>query len=217
MSLRGSTNPFCTRFFQPGEIPFFFEPPMSLDHLVQNIIRRPPPRAAIVGPHGTGKSTLIQHVLRHTAFQDSGKEVHSITLHSGSHVGSLWQEMCRLLLRCRPGNQSYLIVDGWEQMGTVLQWTVRQLASQRQVPILATSHSLPRYFVQVWCTRVDSPVEEHVLRHMVPAGGVVQVGKVMNSQAWKTSRQRHGQNLRESLFDMYDWYRDQVDVAEPDR
>jgi hypothetical protein len=40
---------------------------------------------------------------------------------------------------------------------------------------------------------------------------------VIQSEAWSESRARHGQNLRESLFDMYDWYRDQVDVQKCQR
>lgn len=35
--------------------------------------------------------------------------------------------------------------------------------------------------------------------------------EMMQSQEWIRSRNKHGENLRESLFDMYDWWRDRVD------
>ncbi len=35
--------------------------------------------------------------------------------------------------------------------------------------------------------------------------------EMMQSPEWIRSRNKHGENLRESLFDMYDWWRDRVD------
>jgi hypothetical protein len=112
-------------------------------------------------------------------------------------------------------NAPLLVIDGWEQMDTVLQWLTRARAKARGIRILATAHTLPIHFLEIWHTRVDHLVENHVLGHMLREIGEVRTHKVIQSQAWQLSRKRHGENLRESLFDMYDWYRDQVDVETP--
>ena len=51
-------NPFSTRYTRPGAIPFRFPPGTSADGLVEQL-RRQQWRGAIVGPHGSGKSSLV--------------------------------------------------------------------------------------------------------------------------------------------------------------
>jgi hypothetical protein len=47
---------------------------------------------------------------------------------------------------------------------------------------------------------------------LLQAENTAKFNELLQSDAWKTSRDRHGSNLRESLFDMYDWWRDTVDA-----
>jgi hypothetical protein len=66
-----TSNPFCSRFLQPGSIPFCFRGTESISQLADRI-RAPRGKRAtrgikaqtalrlsIVGPHGSGKSTLL--------------------------------------------------------------------------------------------------------------------------------------------------------------
>ncbi|MFN9984583.1 MAG: hypothetical protein ACK52S_03430, partial [Pirellula sp.] len=67
-------------------------------------------------------------------------------------------------------------------------------------------------FNTLWETSIDSQIEQHVLSIMLQAEFPTKLNDVLQSDAWRTSRDRHGSNLRESLFDMYDWWRDTVDA-----
>jgi hypothetical protein len=62
-----NSNPFSCRYFEPGNIPFLFHNEHSIESLackLQSSSRQRPTvrRWAIVGPHGSGKSTLIKQL-----------------------------------------------------------------------------------------------------------------------------------------------------------
>lgn len=212
MRNRAATNPFCTRCFQPGAIPFYFRPPMSLDSLVHRIREGSGRRNAIVGPHGSGKSTLMAAILQHPAMIAPSCSLGTIRYHSGQTFRDRWSMAYRAIQAAASGERKLLLIDGWEQMDQVLQWFTRWRTRMRDIRILTTSHTLPSRFVEIYRTQVDPRVEQHVLAHLLRNAGPISFAAVTTSDAWRESRQRHTQNLRESLFDMYDWYRDQVDA-----
>jgi hypothetical protein len=212
MSDSAASNPFCTRFFRPGAIPFYFQPPMSLDALVHQIVAGPHSRVAIVGPHGSGKSTLLQDVIEHPELSRADRMTSHVRFQQGAPRRARWRTMLPALAVANRNGGGLLIVDGWEQLDRVLQWVVRSRAASKATRILATSHTLPGNFVELWQTRIDPGVESHVLGHMLRGSHNVSPAALILTEAWRESRRRHGSNLRESLFDMYDWYRDRVDV-----
>ena len=52
------TNPFSTRYWTPGTIPYQFGKQNDLERLAEIFLRKRGP-TQIVGPHGSGKSTLL--------------------------------------------------------------------------------------------------------------------------------------------------------------
>lgn len=56
-------NPFATRYVRPGQLAWIGDGPHSLSKLVDTFTLELHCRAAIVGPHGTGKSTLLAHMI----------------------------------------------------------------------------------------------------------------------------------------------------------
>lgn len=60
-----SPNPFATRFTQPGAIPYQFPPDVSLESLANKFFHQHRGRAAIVGPHGSGKTSLLYAIAPH--------------------------------------------------------------------------------------------------------------------------------------------------------
>jgi len=61
--LRSQVNPFATRYVQPGMVAWFACDTLSLKMLERRFTDELGCRAAIVGPHGTGKSTLLEHLV----------------------------------------------------------------------------------------------------------------------------------------------------------
>jgi hypothetical protein len=108
-------------------------------------------------------------------------------------------------------DRSMVMIDGYEQLPSSMQWLVRSAARARGVTLVVTAHESPSHFDVVWRTYIDREIEEYVLSRMILEHSAIELEEILNSNAWAASRALHGQNLRESLFDMYDWYRDQVD------
>ena len=62
-------NPFATRFVRPGVIPYRFDDRRTVADLVATL-REHGWRGEIIGPHGSGKSTLVQTLI--PALQEAG-------------------------------------------------------------------------------------------------------------------------------------------------
>jgi hypothetical protein len=63
----------------------------------------------------------------------------------------------------------------------------------------------------LWETQTDQQVEDHVLTQLLEGYSPRLKSALLSSEAWQNSRKKQRENLRESLFDMYDWWRDTVD------
>jgi hypothetical protein len=168
---------------------------------------------AIVGPHGSGKSTLLVDLMNHPVLRGAGNVMGHVRFQSGVSYRDRWRMLLPAIASAMHAGNGLLFVDGWEQLDLLARWYCRAKAFAKTSRLVATSHSRPASFVAIWNTRVDSTVEEFVLRHMLAQTPELAPSMVMASQAWRYSRKTHGQNLRESLFDMYDWYRDRVDAG----
>lgn len=266
--LSRNSNPFATRFFTPGTIPFYFDrvpPVQSIDQpslretlleqqaifeaLLAQILsgefrsqgelwdRRdskliPRDRSnrtkrcscfAIVGPHGTGKSTLLAQ-LEHAILESySHRSCQSLFLNSSS---SSRQSLARALLLLK--TSSICLIDGFEQLPKWGQrlcvWTAKSLHRK----LIATSHVLPKGFVPLWNTQMSPEIERYVIGQLLKNVPAVEseddleqrssnfknrelLELLLKSEEWRISRAKHRENLRETLFDMYDWWGNRVD------
>src|SRR5262249_52710880 len=118
---------------RPGAIPYLFRAGDSTAALVGRL-RAHGWCGQIIGPHGSGKSTLIA-ALRDPIAQ-AGRRSILITLHD--------QE--RSLRNHRPALAeldagSLLIVDGYEQLAVWRRWRLRRLCRRRGAGLLVTAHA----------------------------------------------------------------------------
>lgn len=206
-----STNPFASRFIRPGAIPYLARDGKSPQFLADQFLQSHSPALAIVGPHGSGKSTLlhallpflgtlveIDNVASSELFLPSrrepiGRRIHFFRLHAKQSPSPLiWKSLERAC------DSDLFVIDGFEQLGWFHAWWVLRRVRKNRSRLLLTCHR-PIAGVPSWMeTHVDREVESHVLRHLI--------GDThwMDEEAWIASRQRRGQNLRESLMDLYD-------------
>jgi hypothetical protein len=111
----------------------------------------------------------------------------------------------------------WCLIDGYEQIPRWAQFLIIARAKPRRVALCVTAHRLPWMFQTLWETRVDAHVESHVIECLLAnvaakdGGPPSLISDLLHSPHWAASRQKHQENLRESLFDMYDWWQATVD------
>jgi len=186
-------NPFSTRYTRPGRLPPLDAAGRLLDiDALMTALRVTGGSAAIVGPHGTGKTTLL-HALAER-LEAAGCLAGVLRLRSPGDAVVLW----RSIVRARHG--STLCVDSWECLGP---WgrIVSVLARWRGCRLVVTSHRAPG--LPILCRAEGTlPVLAALVTRVPDHGGLI--GDADISEAYR----RHGGNLRESLYDLYDRFQD---------
>lgn len=212
-------NPFRVRKIQPGALPYLFngeEDCARLQALADEIASKP--RSLIVGPHGTGKSTLL-HALRPMLQRRFGN-IESVQLRSDAssrqNRSVLRSAIVAMSGHCgheiesdhpanthASANENLLIVDGIEQLslGRVFQLGVR-VRFQTGVSILATSHrSMARWPVIVH-TRAEPSTVRALLSRLVdglPESAVDDLSRCIQDEDLSNIR-----DVRKFWFRMYD-------------
>ncbi len=195
-------NPFSTRFIQPGAIPYQCFDGSSVSELADRFLVLPSKRGSIVGPHGSGKSTLIASIVPILGTLQAESMIHHLRFSADESAyrslkRSIWQWTW----------SSIVILDGYEQLRFWPRLMLDWFARSRSISILATAHQPLRGFDTIWETSVNELSSRWVVEQLLQTSehsGVA--SELMQSDDWARSRAEHGQNLRESLFDMYDWW-----------
>jgi len=185
------TNPFSTRFIQPGALPFLFPADVNASQLVARLAQQEW-WGEIIGPHGSGKSTLLASLTPELC--RANRRVVQITLHDGERTLRAHNAAIAGI-----DSQTVLIVDGYEQLWIWNRYLLRRFCRKRRSGLLVTAHSgagLPALFE----TRVDRRTASAVLARLCPDGDVVNQSDLDRALA------AHGQDLREALFELYDLY-----------
>lgn len=144
-------------------------------------------RAAIVGPHGRGKTTLLEDLA--PRLEALGFRVRCVMLHTGDR--RLTREQRQVLVR-QLSPRDILCVDGAEQLGRI-SWLALLARSQAAGGLLITSHRpglLP--------TLLDCETSPELL------AGIVSDLLGREAEGAEELFVRYGGNLREALRAMYD-------------
>lgn len=146
-------------------------------------------RAAIVGPHGHGKTTLLEELASRLAAQ--GFRIRSAALHDGQR--RLAAEQRKALLR-RLTPRDLLLLDGAEQLSG-LAWLHLRWRSRRAGGLVVTSHE-PGLLPTLYECRTTPELLAGIVRDLLGGEEVEVQGEELFA--------RHGGNVREALMELYD-------------
>lgn len=153
------SNPFATRFVAPGVLTWL----APADHCVAELARRFTSdlhgRGLVVGPHGSGKSSLLAHLVP----QLQGRCV--------SHVLRRGQRPYRQILAHRPQwrRGRILVLDGLEQLWPWEYALVRSLAAAAGMGLLATAHRPYRSLPTLVKTAADVATLQQLVARLLSA------------------------------------------------
>ncbi|MCY2977950.1 MAG: hypothetical protein NTU79_04710 [Planctomycetota bacterium] len=81
------------------------------------------------------------------------------------------------------------------------------MVRRKAATLLVTMHKPRLGFELLWQTTTDNKTAEWVIGQLLPENEREEtIVRLLQSPDWTASRMRNGENLRESLFDMYDWW-----------
>jgi translation initiation factor RLI1 len=150
-------------------------------------------RAAIVGPNGTGKTTLLEHL--EPELRALGFRTKLIRLYDQKRRFPK-DEMKRFFTDLR--RQDFILLDGAEQMSP-LQWQSFKFRSKKAGGLLITAHEKGMLPTLIECATSPELFEEMIseLLNGDPADSQSSTGELF---------QKHRGNIRGALREMYDVY-----------
>ena len=190
------SNPFSTRFTRPGSIAPLDASgqPLDLDALVD---RLPAPGgcSAISGPHGHGKTSLLVAIL-----ENAGARGRPTTL---VRVGSPSDAWGVLAVLARTAPKTVVGIDGWDRIRFALMPVLRMVAACRGASLLVTTHRPGWLHVLANCT-TSLGLLAAIVDRLPQHGGLIDTVDV------EDAFYRHGGNVREALYDLYDRFERQI-------
>lgn len=182
-------NPFATRHTRPGAVPPLDQAgrPLDLGPLWDAVERHR--QVAIVGPHGTGKSTLLAGLAAHLAATGRLGELRRVHRR---------RDLIRLLAAIGSGPaDAVLLIDGWEQLGrpgAALAAAAARVVGRR---LVVTSHAAT-WFPVARRTGGTLPLLTAIVARLPTHNAVITPADLAESFA------ASGGNLRDALGDLYD-------------
>ena len=192
-----NSNPFSTRFTRPGAIPFLFD-----EHLnAETILRRFEASnwlAQIVGPHGSGKTTLVREL-----------ESHLITRFATIKYVAIRKSKKRLVVEPQflvqatddSTKPDLLVVDGVESISRLNRWLLKTWCRQHKTGLLATMHQPSQWLPTIATLRPES-------RAFLSIGDWLQrsTERKLDHESCSRALEVSNGNYREAFMTLYDQY-----------
>lgn len=209
-------NPFRARNITPGRLPYFFPPGHDIDQLVERFLADGM-RSQIIGPHGTGKTTLLHAMVDALRRRQVQALSYTVNAHfkspKGWTAGSLKElrnGITRLHLQL-PNPQDrrrFLAIDGFETASRWDRWRFFPAIRKADWGLLVTTHrdvGLP----VLWETNVTKLTAQQVtnaIYQLESESGDANVEPGVPDAVLESLLANHSGDLREVLFSLYDWH-----------
>lgn len=190
-----AVNPFSTRYHAPGALVYCFEDDAnaSAEALYEKFLANGR-RGEIIGPHGTGKSTLLCAL--DAEARRRGHAVQRVTLREEERrLPSNWWRF--------DGGDRVVFLDGAEQLSRLGFWRVQRRCRREGLGLLATAHR-PLGLPALYRTSVSEAMALRLAERIL--AGCPQAPRLVEpDEAAAALRAAHG-DLRAALFALYDLY-----------
>jgi ABC-type cobalamin/Fe3+-siderophores transport system ATPase subunit len=192
-----SANPFATERIRSGAIPYQFPDGEDAARLIERL-RSAGWWGQIVGPHGSGKSTLLAALLPELA--RSAGEVHLARLHQADR--RLPPAMHDALGRTSAAApRRLLLIDGYEQLSPWDRWRLQHRCRDVGYGLLVSTHRR-LWGLPVLCRcRATADTAWRVVRYLLREQGCPFAPADLATRLAALNG-----DLRELLFELYDWY-----------
>lgn len=199
--MNAATNPFATRFVSPGCIPYFFQSSSDLQHVL-NAGDTAQWQAQIVGPHGSGKTTLVHHLASYLQSRFDSIEYLIVRGHLSvqrcqSFPANSVIPSPQLENLYRDSNRRLLVIDGVERLSWLQRSLLRSDCHRRKMGLIVTTHRRLNWLPVIFETSIDHLRFHKILDHL---------GVDACENDFSTLTKLHHGNCREMLFDLYDRY-----------
>lgn len=185
-------NPFSTAAVKPGAIAFRFYGETRAAELVTKLETNQW-RGEIVGPHGSGKSTLLQTI--YPLLEAAGREVCQYIAKPKDN-----QLPMSATDRSAWNKSTQVVVEGYELLSRSNRKLLDRACHEVGAGLLITCHK-PQGLPSLFHTAITIELAVSIVTHLLPSEC-----KFISDADVRNSFSRHGQNLRELLFEMYDLY-----------
>lgn len=170
----------------------------DLEALVQRFARLGH-RAAIVGPHGTGKTTLVEDLERPLAAR--GFRITRLRL---DRERRRFDRATLAALSATLGAGDLVCLDGAEQLNAA-RWMAFRYSVRRAGALLITTHKPGRLSTLIECTTSVQLLDRIVRRLTLGTDARLAAVRTPHAEELFT---RHRGNLRDALRELYDTYAD---------
>ncbi|MEM7625748.1 MAG: hypothetical protein AAF333_08970 [Planctomycetota bacterium] len=184
-----SENPFRSACLD--ELPYL---PTEGWRVIERRLRDARFRGAVVGPHGHGKTTLIEHLADQVSLAPAmpeGSTVEVVCYIRVDPSDRSQRHQIRRVIRHQPG---LLVIDGYDLLG----WWDRLRVRMRRRPVLVTSHRETPLATVARCRTSPELLADLIERLSPPARAAL--GRAEITRLYEG----HRGNLRDALRELYD-------------
>jgi ATP/maltotriose-dependent transcriptional regulator MalT len=185
-----STNPFSTRWVRPGALPYLWPHGAACRELMGRL--HAGATLEIIGPHGSGKSTLVATLIE--LLRAQGRAVQLETLHDGGR--RRWRQ------RQDGSGPCVRIVDGFEQLSGWRRRLTRWRSARAGEALVVTGHA-PLGMDHRISSELDAARAVQVVEALLRRA---ELSTAIDPRSVIARVERHRGNLREALFELYDVY-----------
>jgi hypothetical protein len=185
------SNPFSTRFIRPSAARYVFPAGTNADSLIAGL-EQTGWIGEIIGPHGSGKSTLVQTLLPH--LKEAGRALEFYSLHEFQRRMPADQ-----LKAVQWTSRTQIVVDGYEQLGFLQRIRLRRKCRKWHAGLLVTAHA-PTGLPLLCRTETSRELARQIVAGLLADDDDMQIGPEEADLAFVET----GGNLREMLLRLYD-------------